>query len=107
MALFELRQYKVKDGKMAEWLALMEGEIIPYIVAKGMVVNASFCAPDDDTKYVWIRRFNDENDLKRLYKEVYESEYWLNNIKPRIGELIIREEAVVDQLVPTKASPLQ
>jgi hypothetical protein len=38
---------------------------------------------------------------------VYESEYWLNNIKPRIGELIIREEAVVDQLVPTKASPLQ
>lgn len=44
MSVYELRQYKVRPGKMTEWLALMEGEIIPYIVSKGMVVNASFCS---------------------------------------------------------------
>ena len=107
MSLYELRQYKVRPGKMTEWLTLMEGEIIPYIVSKGVVVNASFCSAEDDTKYIWIRRFKDESDLKSKYAEVYESEHWVNNIKPRIGELLIREEAVINRLVPTELSPMQ
>ena len=30
MAFYELRQYKVRPGKMAEWLKVMEEEIIPF-----------------------------------------------------------------------------
>ncbi|GIT27465.1 MAG: hypothetical protein CM1200mP41_35090 [Gammaproteobacteria bacterium] len=37
MAFYELRQYTIKPGKMAEWLTLMEGEIIPFQMAQGMV----------------------------------------------------------------------
>lgn len=107
MAVFELRQYKVKPGRMTDWLELMEGEIIPYIVARGMVVNASFVSIEDDTKYIWIRRFEDRKDLEAKYKKVYESDYWIENIKPRIGELLIREEAVINQLEATPLSPLQ
>ena len=33
--LFELRQYQMKPGKKAEWLKLMEEEIIPFQVQKG------------------------------------------------------------------------
>lgn len=107
MAIHELRQYKVQPGKMSEWLELMEGEIIPYIVARGMVVVASFCDATDDTKYIWIRRFSDEADLNKKYKAVYESDHWVQRIKPRIGELLIREEAVINRLIPTAMSPLQ
>lgn len=107
MALYELRQYKVRDGKMDEWLKLMEGEIIPYGLSKGMVFVASFCAEDDDTNYIWIRRFKDQTDLDRMYKEIYESEHWVNNIKPRIGELLIREDSIIHRLLPTQLSPLQ
>ena len=32
MAFYELRQYKIKPGKMEEWLKIMEGEIIPFQV---------------------------------------------------------------------------
>lgn len=107
MAIHELRQYKVRPGKMSEWLDLMEGEIFPYIVSKGMVVVGSFRDETDDTKYVWIRRFRDETDLAQKYKDVYETEHWVQNIKPRIGELLIREEAVITRLVPTILSPIQ
>lgn len=41
MALYELRQYKVRDGQMSAWLELMEGEIIPYVVSSGMVFTVS------------------------------------------------------------------
>ena len=34
MAFYELRQYKVRPGRMQEWLKVMEEEIIPFQVAK-------------------------------------------------------------------------
>ena len=107
MALYELRQYKVRDGQMSAWLELMEGEIIPYVVANGMVFTASFRADDDPSVYVWIRRFEDEADRERLYEKVYESEHWKSDLSPRIGELLIREEAIIHRLVPTRLSPMQ
>lgn len=107
MALYELRQYKVRDGKMAEWLELMEGEIIPYGLSKGMVFVASFCVEDDHTSYIWIRRFKNQEDLDQMYRKVYESDHWVNSIKPRIGELLIREESIIHRLLPTTLSPLQ
>ena len=36
MAFYELRQYKVRRGKMKEWLKIMEEEIIPFQVSKGL-----------------------------------------------------------------------
>jgi len=107
MAIYELRQYRVRDGKMQQWLELMEGEIMPFLATCKVTVAASFCALDDPNRYVWIRRFEDEADLKQKYRDVYESDHWLSTIKPRIGELIIREEAVVDKLSPTALSVLQ
>ena len=35
MAFYELRQYKVRPGKMAEWLKVMEEEIIPFFPCGG------------------------------------------------------------------------
>ena len=41
-AFYELRQYTVLPGKMNEWVKFMEDEIIPFQVAKGMVICGSF-----------------------------------------------------------------
>ena len=35
---FELRIYQVFQGKMIEWLELMENTIIPFQVSKGMII---------------------------------------------------------------------
>jgi len=51
MALYELRQYKVRDGKMSAWLELMEGEIIPYVVSNGLVFSES--APKMIPRYMF------------------------------------------------------
>src|SRR5262245_66075465 len=49
MAFYELRQYKVLPGKMDDWLKVMEEEIIPFQVAKGMVITGSFRGETDDS----------------------------------------------------------
>ena len=104
MAFYELRQYKVRPGKMAEWLQVMEEEIIPFQVAKGMVITGSFRGEEDDSVYFWMRRFESEAEREKLYAAVYESDYWKNEMSPRIPELLDREAMVVTRIVPTSRS---
>lgn len=104
MVFYELRQYKIKPGKMEEWLKLMEGEIIPFQVSKGMVITGSYRGEKDDSVYVWTRRFESEADRERLYKAVYESDFWKNTISPKVGELIDRSAINVQRIVPTRMS---
>ncbi len=107
MAFYELRQYKVRPGKMAEWLQVMEEEIIPFQVAKGMVITGSFRGEEDDSVYFWMRRFESEAERERLYAAVYESDYWKNEMSPRIPDLLDREAMVVTRIVPTPKSTTQ
>lgn len=107
MAFFELRQYKVRAGKMDEWVRLMDQHIIPFQISKGVVVTASFRGEVDDSVYFWIRRFKSEADRKRLYEAVYGSEYWKRQIAPHIPDFLDREESVITRVIPTSSSPMQ
>lgn len=107
MAFYELRQYKIRPGKMAEWLEVMQNEIIPFQVSKGMVICGSFQGEEDDSVYVWIRRFESEEQREKLYAAVYESDYWKNDMSPRVGQLIDREAINVQRLTATRMSILQ
>lgn len=107
MAFYEIRRYRVFPGKMDEWLRLMEGTIIPFQVAQGMVIAGSFRGEEDDTTYIWIRRFESEAHRERLYEAVYEAEEWKQTIGPRAGKLIDRETMQVTRVTPTSRSVLQ
>ena len=107
MAFYELRQYKILPGKMDQWLQFMEKTIIPFQASKGMDITANFRGEEDDTIYVWMRRFESEQERLRLYEAVYQSDHWKNEIGPRIPELIDRSAVQVTRLVPASNSPIQ
>ena len=107
MAFYELRQYTVLEGQMKNWLKVMQEEIIPFQVSKGMVITGSFRGEEDDSVYVWIRRFENEAECKRLYSEIYDSDYWKNDVSPRLSSLLNREAMVVTRITPTEMSILQ
>ena len=104
---YEFRQYKIKDGKRKEWVKFMEEEIIPFQVSKGMVVLGSFTDEENEDLYYWIRRFKNEKDRERLYKKVYESKEWVDDIGPRVGGILDRKSIVVKRIVPTGKSVIQ
>ena len=106
MAFFELRQYKIRPGKMAQWLEFMENEIIPFQVSKGAVICASFRGEEDESVYFWIRRFESEAERERLYEAVYQSEFWIKEVAPKVGELIDREAIKVQRVSPTRLSTM-
>ena len=101
---FELRQYRIKDGRMDEWVKCMEGEIIPFQVERGMVVVGSFVGEEEEDLYIWIRRFENEEEREKLYKAVYEDPHWTEKLSDRVGEIIDRERIVVTRMLPTSRS---
>ncbi len=104
---FELREYHCLPGKREEWVKLMEGEIIPYQISKGMVITGSFIGEQDEDTYIWLRRFDSEEERVALYKAVYENDYWQKDMAPRIGELLDRSKTKVTRLTATPKSTLR
>ena len=105
--LFELRQYHIRPGKQAEWVSLMENEIIPFQSSKGMVILGSFVDEEDPSVYIWMRRFQNEEERKAQYTAVYESDTWKDEIGPKIPDLMDREQIKVRRLNPTAKSAIQ
>ena len=104
---FELRQYRTRPGQREKWVKFMEEEIIPFQVAKGMVILGSFVGQEEDDLYVWLRRFESEAERQRLYTAVYESEHWKNNIAPHIPDMLFREQIKVTRIAATPRSVIQ
>src|SRR5258708_40374326 len=107
MAFYELRQYHVLPGRMAEWVKVMEEEIIPFQVSKGMVICGSFQGETDASVYVWLRRFESEEQRVELYKAVYETDFWKTKIGPQIPDLLDRDKMVITRIVPTSKSTVR
>lgn len=101
---FELRQYRIRKGKMKRWVKYMDEVLIPFQTAQGMVVVGSFVGQEEEDLYVWIRRFESEQERKRLYKKVYESETWNSQIKPQVDQMLDRETMIITRLLATPKS---
>ena len=91
---------------MENWLKVMQEEIIPFQVAKGMEIAGSFRGEEDESVYVWIRRFENEETREELYSAVYDSDVWKNDISPRLSSMLDRDAMVVTRLSPTELSVL-
>lgn len=105
--IFELRTYRIKKGCMDKWVQLMDDTVIPFQKEKGMRVIGSFVSLERDDEYVWMRRFENEEQRGELYDAVYGSDAWKNRIRPAMGDMLLREEIDVRLLEATPGSALQ
>ncbi len=104
---FELRQYRMRPGHEENWVKYMEEMIIPFQISKGMVILGSFVGEEEKDLYVWIRRFESEEQREQLYEAVYESDTWKNEIAPKIPDMMDRSQIKVTRLEATPRSVIQ
>ena len=121
---FELRIYEVYPNKMSDWIEFMNKEIIPFQEERGMEINGTFIMNSSDqffeesgerkmhskkkgSTYVWIRRFLSQDQKKKLYKAVYESNEWVEYYRPKVSEMINLNSIIVHNLSATEMSLLK
>lgn len=105
--LYEYRVYTCYPGKREEFIKLMEEEVVPFQVSKGMVFVASFIDEQNPDKYIWMRRFESEEERVQLYAAVYESDTWKNEMLGKVLACIDRTKHQITRLVPTTKSILR
>lgn len=105
--IFELRQYRIKKGMRPEWVKLMDEVIIPFQRHMGMVIIGSFIVPEDKDLYIWIRRFDSEEQRNVQYDKVYGSSHWKNEIQKAMGDMLIKKETKVRFMEATPGSDLR
>ena len=104
---FELREYRTKPGKRDNWVKFMEEEIIPFQSSKGMIIVGSYVGQEEDDLYIWMRRFESEEERKRLYEAVYETDYWKDDIAPKVADLLDRDRMIIRRIEATPRSVAQ
>ena len=104
---FELREYRTLPGQRENWVKFMEDEIIPFQTAQGMTIVGSFVGQEEDDLYIWVRRFESEEQRERLYEAVYESDRWVNDIGPKVPEMLDRDKIIVRRIEATPRSVVQ
>ncbi len=103
---FELRQYRTMPGKRDEWVRFMEEFIIPFQASKGMVIVGSFVGQEEDDLYIWIRRFESEEQRVALYKAVYETDEWKAQAE-KITGMLDRSRMVITRIEATPLSVIR
>lgn len=104
---FELRQYWMFSGKRDAYVQFMEELIIPGQTAMGIDIIGSFVGQEDDNLYVWIRRFESEDQFDAFNAAYYETDEWKNELLPRARELNDFARMLVTRTEATPASLIQ
>lgn len=104
---FELRQYRIDPQRREGWVNFMEKTVIPFQVANGVVVLGSFLSPDKEDLYIWIRRFESDEQQPRFAQVRAESQYWQNEVRRKFDEMMDRSTMQVTRLEATPQSVLQ
>ncbi|HKE01262.1 MAG TPA: NIPSNAP family protein [Planctomycetota bacterium] len=94
----ELRHYRLAPGSLPKMLAVYAD--LPRVVGEhGVRVLASWTAHVDGTdRFLWLREFRDAAHKARVTKDLYESDRWLRDFKPRTVGVI--EERILRDLEP-------
>ena len=107
MPFFELRQYRSQPGKRDQLVRWMEETVIPFQSSKGMVIIGSWVGEQEDDLYVWMRRFESEDQRKALYDAVYKSAEWTDSIATGVTDFLDRDKIVVTRIEATPTSILR
>jgi hypothetical protein len=100
----ELREYRVRPGQRDAFVRVMDEMVIPFQRSKGMIIVGSYVSLEEEDLYVWLRRFESEEQRKKLYDDVYGDSYWKNEIKTALGDMLLKDTVKVRLLEATPGS---
>jgi NIPSNAP len=106
MSVIEVRIYTIHEGMRDEFVKLYDEVLLPAQQRFGLDVLGQFTSTDDDQTFVWLRRFDSQDERQRKWDEFYGSDLWKTELGPRANAMIKDSDNVI-AVVPTPGSAIQ
>jgi hypothetical protein len=81
VVIVEVRSYRVKPGRRAEFIKFFEERSIPALRSHGMKVLGPLLDLENPNKFVWLRSFPSLEERERMKDDFYEGELWKNELE--------------------------
>jgi hypothetical protein len=101
--IVEVRVYKIAPGLMKEWERFFYDKLVEPQEKAGIKIIAAYHTLEDENLFVWMRQFSNQANMAAERAGFYESELWLNTLRPELKEKgYIEKVEVVYTVSPSK-----
>ena len=93
--IVEMRTYKTKPGRRAEFLEIFRSKSIPAHEEIGMKILGPFLSVEDPETFFFMRGFPDLASREPMKAKFYEGELWKNELEGLLMPMLEKYEVVV------------
>jgi len=93
--IVEMRTYKLKPGKRAEFLQIFRSKSMPAHAAIGMKILGPWVSIEDQDTFFFMRGFPDLVSRERMKARFYEGELWKRELEDVLMPMIERYDVVL------------
>lgn len=93
--IIEMRTYKIKPGRRAEFLEIFQCRSIPAHAAIGMKILGPFLSLEDPDTFFFMRGFPDLPSREPMKARFYEGELWKRELEAVLMPMIERYDVVL------------
>ncbi|HET6863124.1 MAG TPA: NIPSNAP family protein [Pyrinomonadaceae bacterium] len=79
--IVEVRSYRIKPGKRAEFIKFFQTKAVPALRSHGMKIQGPMLDLENPNKFVWLRSFPSLEERERMKNEFYEGPLWKNEME--------------------------
>ena len=79
--IVEVRSYRIKPGKRAEFIDLFEKRAIPALRSYGMKIIGPLLDVENPNKFVFLRSFPSLEAREQMKNDFYGGELWKNELE--------------------------
>jgi len=93
--VIEMRTYKLKPGKRAEFLEIFRTKSVPAHHEIGMKILGPFLSLEDPDTFFFMRGFPDLQSREPMKAKFYEGELWKSELENKLMPMIEKYEVVL------------
>jgi heme-degrading monooxygenase HmoA len=93
--IIEMRTYKTKPGKRAEFIEIFRSKSVPAHAEIGMKILGPFLSVEDPDTFFFMRGFPDLDSREPLKAKFYEGDLWKRELENVVMPMLEKYEVVV------------
>jgi hypothetical protein len=98
--IVEVRSYRIKPGKRAEFIELFEKRAVPTMRKYGMKVVGPMLDVENPNKFVFLRSFPSLEERDRMKDAFYGGEIWKNELEGLAMPLLESYDVILCETSP-------